>query len=195
MEHWLPLLHERMETIFDYVPGSPIVLEPQDEEAAHERLEQINDYYNARVEAQNQPGSGAIYRPLPPDRLYLTQDEWQKRLEAVAVARLSPFAAPEKKGPMVDIAAKQGRNFAAERNEPGRNVFEAVTSTSGASEVKARHRRFWAGSRDRMQHVLTDHALANLRRSPPGRGLSICPSTGWRSRCSNRDRPRPPMPS
>jgi transcription-repair coupling factor (superfamily II helicase) len=165
MEHWLPLLHERMETIFDYVPGSPIVLEPQDEDAAHERLEQINDYYNARVEAQNQPGSGAIYRPLPPDRLYLTQAEWQKRLEAVAVARLSPFAAPKKKGSMVDIGAKQGRNFAAERNEPGRNVFEAVTEHVLALQ-KAQKRvivALWSeGSRDRMQHVLTDHALANL---------------------------------
>src|SRR5262249_57514713 len=94
MEHWLPLLHERMETIFDYVPGSPVVLEPQDEDAARERLDQIKDYYNARVEAQNQPGSGALYRPLPPDRLYLTQDEWQKRLEAVAVARPPPPPPP-----------------------------------------------------------------------------------------------------
>jgi transcription-repair coupling factor (superfamily II helicase) len=165
MEHWLPLLHERMETIFDYVPGSPVVLEPQDEDAAHERLEQIKDYYNARVEAQNQPGSGTIYRPLPPDRLYLTETEWQKRLEAVAVARLSPFAAPEKRGPMVDIGAKQGRTFAAERNEPGRNVFEAVTEHVLA--LQKAHKRvivaLWSeGSRDRMQHVLTDHALANL---------------------------------
>ena len=23
-----------------------------------------------------QPGGGAIYKPLPPDRLYLTEDEW-----------------------------------------------------------------------------------------------------------------------
>jgi transcription-repair coupling factor (superfamily II helicase) len=165
MEHWLPLLHERMETIFDYVPGSPVVLEPQDENAAHERIEQIKDYYNARVEAQNQPGSGAIYRPLPPDRLYLTEPEWQKRLEAVAVARLSPFAAPEQRGPMVDIGAKQGRNFAAERNEPGRNVFEAVTEHVLALQ-KANKRvivALWSeGSRDRMQGVLTDHALANL---------------------------------
>src|SRR5262245_5801427 len=154
-----------MDTIFDYVPGSPVVLEPQDEDAAHERLEQINDYYNARVEAQNQPGSGAIYRPLPPDRLYLTETEWQQRLAAAAVARLSPFAAPEKKGPMVDIGAKQGRNFAAERNEPGRNVFEAVTEHVLALQ-KTNKRvivALWSeGSRDRMQHVLTDHALANL---------------------------------
>jgi transcription-repair coupling factor (superfamily II helicase) len=165
MEHWLPLLHERMETIFDYAPGSPIVLEPQDEDAARERLDQIKDYYDARVDAQNQPGSGAIYRPLPPDRLYLTQDEWQKRLEAAAVARLSPFSTPEKRGPIVDIGSKQGRNFAAERNEPGRNVFEAVTEHVLALQ-KAQKRvivALWSeGSRDRMQHVLTDHALANL---------------------------------
>src|SRR5262249_60221244 len=101
--------------------------------------------------ARNQPGSGTIYRPLPPDRLYLTEAEWQKRLEAVAVARLSPFAAPEKKGPMVDIGAKQGRNFAAERNEPGRNVFEAVTEHVQALQ-KANKRvivALWSdGSRD-----------------------------------------------
>src|SRR5499425_1019211 len=47
MEHWLPLLHERMETIFEYVPGSPVVLEPLAEDAARERLAQIKDYYEA----------------------------------------------------------------------------------------------------------------------------------------------------
>jgi len=165
MEHWLPLLHERMETIFDYVPGSPVVLEPQDDAAGHERLEQIKDYYDARVQALTQPGSGALYRPLPPDRLYLAEAEWQKRLEAVPVARLSPFAAPEKQGPAVDIGAKQGRNFAAERIEPGRNVFEAVTQH--VLSLQGAHKRvviaLWSdGSRDRMQHALTDHALANL---------------------------------
>jgi transcription-repair coupling factor (superfamily II helicase) len=165
MEHWLPLLHDRMETIFDYVPGSPVVLEPQDEDAARERLDQIKDYYDARVQAQSQPGSGAPYRPLPPDRLYLTNDEWRKHTEAVAVARLSPFAVPEQQGPSVDIGAKQGRNFAAERTEPGRNVFEAVTEHVLALQ-KASKRvivALWSdGSRDRMQHVLTDHRLANL---------------------------------
>ena len=51
MEHWLPLFHERLDTIFDYVPGSPVVLEPLDEDAARERLDQIKDYYDARVQA------------------------------------------------------------------------------------------------------------------------------------------------
>jgi transcription-repair coupling factor (superfamily II helicase) len=165
MEHWLPLLHERMETIFDYVPGSPIVLEPHDEDAARERLDQIKDYFDARVQALTQPGSGALYHPLPPDRLYLADNEWRARLDAVPVARLSPFATPEQQATSVDIGAKQGRNFAAERTEPGRNVFEAVTQH--VLSLQAAHKRvvvaLWSeGSRDRMQHVLTDHALANL---------------------------------
>ena len=59
MEHWLPLFHARLETIFDYVPGSPVVLEPLDEDAARERLDQIKDYYEARVQALG----GARRRP------------------------------------------------------------------------------------------------------------------------------------
>src|SRR5207248_3825988 len=38
MEHWLPLFHERLDTLFDYVPDSAIVLEPLVDEAANERL-------------------------------------------------------------------------------------------------------------------------------------------------------------
>src|SRR5262245_44346059 len=38
MEHWLPLFHDKLETLFDYLPHTPIVLEPLDEEAANERL-------------------------------------------------------------------------------------------------------------------------------------------------------------
>ena len=45
-----------METLFDYVDGSPIAIEPLAEEAAHERLAQIDDYYQARKEALDQSG-------------------------------------------------------------------------------------------------------------------------------------------
>jgi transcription-repair coupling factor (superfamily II helicase) len=38
MEHWLPLFHGRLETLFDYVPGSPLLIEPLAEDAARERL-------------------------------------------------------------------------------------------------------------------------------------------------------------
>src|ERR1700742_1797339 len=80
MEHWLPLFQEKMDTLFDYLDGAPIAIEPQGEDAARERFKQITDYYEARREAMDQPGGGAIYKPLPPDRLYLTEDELKKNL-------------------------------------------------------------------------------------------------------------------
>src|SRR5215475_2124940 len=59
MEHWLPLFHDRMETLFDYLPGAAIVLEPLAEEAAAERLTQIADYYQARKQPLD--GGGPPY--------------------------------------------------------------------------------------------------------------------------------------
>jgi len=51
MEHWLPLFHESMDTLFDYLPGTPVALEPLAEDAIKDRFAQIKDYYEARAEA------------------------------------------------------------------------------------------------------------------------------------------------
>ncbi|HET9814575.1 MAG TPA: transcription-repair coupling factor, partial [Xanthobacteraceae bacterium] len=99
MEHWLPLFHDQLETLFDYVTECPVVLEPLAEDAARERLRQIEDYYEARRQALTQRGSGPPYHPLPPERLYLSEAEWGARLEAIPLARLTPFAVPEGQGP------------------------------------------------------------------------------------------------
>ena len=28
MEHWLPLFHDRLETLFEYLAGTPLAIEP-----------------------------------------------------------------------------------------------------------------------------------------------------------------------
>jgi transcription-repair coupling factor (superfamily II helicase) len=161
MEHWLPLFHDMMDTLFDCVPGAPVMLEHLDEEAAHERIAQIADHYDARKEAVG--GDGPIYKPLPPDRLYLTESEWRERMKASAVARLTPFATPD--GDQIDVGARAGRNFAAERAEQNANVFEAVVKH--VQGLQAADKRvivaLWSeGARERMKNVLADHGLANL---------------------------------
>src|SRR5262247_912653 len=108
MEHWLPLFHARLETLFDYLPGAPVVLEPLAEDAAHERFGQIKDYYEARQQALSHRDAGPPYKPLPPERLYLGESEWRERLAAGATARLTPFAVPEGQGSAIDIGSKQG---------------------------------------------------------------------------------------
>src|ERR1700758_5541340 len=86
MEHWLPLFQERMDTLFDYLGDAPIAIEPQGEDAARERFSQIADYYEARRDALEHRSGGEIYKPLPPGRLYLTEEEWTKRLDETSLA-------------------------------------------------------------------------------------------------------------
>src|SRR5579863_8216696 len=175
MEHWLPLFHPRMATVFDYFEGSPIAIEPLAEEAAHERLAQIADYYEARKEALDHSGAGAPYKPLPPDRLYLAAAEWGALLEKSALARLTPFAPPppayppphagEGREAVIEVGAHAGHNFTAERATPGANVFEAVTKHVHALQASGKRAiiALWSdGSRERMAHVLAEHGLLNL---------------------------------
>jgi transcription-repair coupling factor (superfamily II helicase) len=165
MEHWLPLFDEQMHTLFDYAPGCAIVLEPLVEEAAHERLAQVVDYYEARQQALGQTGGGSPYKPLPPNRLYLEEGEWRRRIEQAPLARLTPFAVPEGQGRMLDAGTRQGRNFAAERAKPGRNVFEAVGEHASSLQEDGKRVAIalWSeGARERMGHVLTEHGLASL---------------------------------
>jgi transcription-repair coupling factor (superfamily II helicase) len=175
MEHWLPLFHRRLETLFDYLPATPLAIEPLAEEAAHERLAQIADYYQARKDALGKDGGGAPYKPLPPDRLYLAESEWRGRLDASPLAKLTPFAAPEQEPSgaqslqsgdnVIAIGVHAGRNFAGERATPGANIFEAVVKHVSALQSAGKRPviALWSeGSRERMGHVLTEHGLHNL---------------------------------
>ena len=149
--------------MFDYLPGTPLALEHLAEDAAHERLTQIADYYDARREALKD-GVTPPYKPLPPARLYLAEAEWKERLDSAALARLTPFAVPEARD-VIDVDARAGHNFAAERAAPGANVFEAVTQHVLALQASGKRVAIalWSeGARERMSHVLADHKLLNL---------------------------------
>jgi transcription-repair coupling factor (superfamily II helicase) len=162
MEHWLPLFHNSLETLFDYLPGAPLALEHLAEDAAHERFTQIADYFDARREALKD-GVTPPYKPLPADRLYLGEGEWKSRLHGAALAKLTPFAVPQTE--VIDVGARAGHNFAPERAAPNSNVFEAVTQhvLSLQSAGKRVAIALWSeGARERMSHVLADHKLLNL---------------------------------
>ena len=163
MEHWLPLFHERMDTVFDYCGAASYILDPRIAEAEAERLEQIGEYHAARKEALEQNASGTPYNPLPPSRLYLTAEEWRERLNGVGHANLLPFVLPDDEGRLiVDCGARSGRSFAAERLQESGNVFDAVVAHVAALQSAGKRVLIagWSdGSRERLAHVLDDHAL------------------------------------
>ncbi|MBX3518407.1 MAG: transcription-repair coupling factor [Xanthobacteraceae bacterium] len=160
MEHWLPLFHDKLEMLFDYLPDAPVVFEPLSEEAVQERHAQVEDYYDARKEALD-AGQLPLYKPLAPDRLYLTPKEWRKQIEEGAVARITPFGVPDS-GRVFDPGIRAGRNFAPERTGQTESLFGAVVAHLAAKRGEGKHAvvATWSeGSRERLQQVLADHGL------------------------------------
>ena len=120
MEHWLPLFHDHLDTLFDYAPDALVMLSHQTEEAKTARLELVKDYYETRRQFLREKREGEAkvsappYKPLPPEKLYLTDAEWNAALASRDARELSPFQAPESMR-AVDAGGKQGRDFAPER--------------------------------------------------------------------------------
>ena len=84
LEHWLPLLYDKLDTVFDYVGDAPFVLDARAEEAAAQRVAQIADDYAARRAAYD-AGAGQIrLQAAAAGALYLAGDEWKERLDAGA---------------------------------------------------------------------------------------------------------------
>lgn len=169
MEHWLPLFHEKMETIFDYAPGALVSLDPQAEEARDARLELVDDYYEARTEARKQAHDAKLaadvpsYKPLKPDALYLTAWEWSDLLSGRRVRDLTPFSVPAGTG--TNLGGRQGRNFAPERAQENLNVFEVLGGHIAGLRRAGKRIAIasWSeGARDRLQHVLADHGIGNV---------------------------------
>ncbi|MBS0244322.1 MAG: transcription-repair coupling factor, partial [Proteobacteria bacterium] len=50
-EHWLPLFHEKLETLFDYLPEAAVSLDHRADEVLHDRQAQVTEHYQARVDA------------------------------------------------------------------------------------------------------------------------------------------------
>jgi transcription-repair coupling factor (superfamily II helicase) len=131
MEHWLPLFHDRLATLFDYLPGAAVTLDSLVDDARGKRLEQIADHYDARAQALERKAFGAPpYHPVPPESLFLSEADWRDGLSGRHAIVFDPFERPEKPegAVIVSFGGRQGRSFAAERQTVGANVFDAVAS-------------------------------------------------------------------
>ncbi len=167
IEHWLPLFHEEMETLFDHLPGASVVLDHLAEDAAAQRLAQAADYYEARTSTSEEKAGGTPYRPLKPEQLYLGKAELAERMKTDGLVRINPFEAEAAPGAkLVNTNARTGRNFAPERADEAVNVFEAAVAHARAL-IEAGKRVVVAGwsdgSRERLATVLRDHHLSTVQ--------------------------------
>jgi transcription-repair coupling factor (superfamily II helicase) len=166
MEHWLPLFHERLDTVFDYLPtGAPVALDHQSEEARDRRLEAIRDFYDARVSA---PATSmeADYKPMPPDRMFLDRAGWDAALAGRGVGQFSSFRVAEADGvTTLDAEGRPARDFAPERTGGQSALFDVVRGHIDAERGAGRRVAIAcvsAGSRERLRRLLAEHGLDRL---------------------------------
>lgn len=184
MEHWLPLFHQTMETIFDYATDAMVVLDVRADEAMEARLDMIAEYYAARVEVMNSAGEraggtakgGDPYRPLPPQLLYLDRAAWDNLLVDVSgrhgVIEMTSFDLPfditAENAAVIDLGGRPGEDFAAARVAPEINLFDALAGRI-EEEQKAGRRVVVAGvskgSLERLAGVMGEHGIGPLAKT------------------------------
>jgi len=164
MEHWLPLFHDRLDMLFDYLPNALVSLDPLVDDARIKRLEQVVDHYEARAQALERKTFGAPpYHPVPPESMFLSEAEWLQAVTSRQTIALDPFEHPETPGgKIVSFGGRQGRSFAAERQTEGGNVFDAVVAH--AKRLKGEEKRVivacWSnGARERLATLLFEHGI------------------------------------
>ncbi|WRH61230.1 MAG: transcription-repair coupling factor [Fuscovulum sp.] len=178
MEHWLPFFHDRLETIFDYLPDATVMLDDQITPSRLSRWEGIEDQYDARREAMSAKGRlDSVYKPVAPGLLYLDDAAWEQATAPHRLIQLSPN--PQSPGPgVLDAGGRMGRNFAPERQQENISLFGAL-----AAHVKEllQDRQViiasWSdGARERLEGLLTDQGVSgaqrirDLRDVPDGKG-------------------------
>lgn len=161
-EHWLPLFYDTRETLLDYVRDPVVCFDQRALEAAKIHLEQVREYYEARIKfkAAEKEKGGLPYHPLPPELLYPSMAEMEQKLENLKVFHFSPFAAPSDRE--IDLAARPIADFSASRHRQDINLFDHVRERI----LTAQHHRkkvilscVSTGSQNRFLKVLAEREL------------------------------------
>ncbi len=178
MEHWLPFFHDRLETLFDYLPEAAVMLDDQVTPARLSRWEGIADAYEARAEAMTARGRmDSPYKPCAPGLLYLDDAAWEAAIAPLRVIQLSPL--PQAPGPgVLDAGGRIGRNFAPERQQENVSLFGALAAhlKELLQERQVVIATWSEGARERLKGLLEEQGITgarevtDLRDLPEGRG-------------------------
>ena len=162
IEHWLGFFQDDLETLFDYLPNVTVSLDDQVGNARRARWESIEDQYGTRMHALDQKGRmDTVYKPAKPDLLYLDDTAWDAAVADKRVLQFSPNKQATGMG-VIDAGARDGRNFAPERQQEQISLFGAL-----ADHIRAKLEvgpvivaSYSEGARERLMGLIEDEGLA-----------------------------------
>ena len=160
-EHWLPFFHERLETLFDYLPGATISLDDQVTPTRLARWDSIADQYETRRLAMaNRSKMESVYKPCRPEALYLDDAAWETAMDGRRVLQLATLPQPTGLR-VIDAGARPGRSFAPERQQESLSLFGAL-----AAHIKVKLEQgpvviasYSEGARERLSGLIEDEGV------------------------------------
>lgn len=162
IEHWLPFFHERLETLFDYLPDATVTLDDQITPSRLARWDSIADQYETRKLAlQSKTRMDSVYKPTPPELLYLNDMAWVEVLQGRRRLNFNPL--PQATGPgVIDAGGRIGRNFSPERQQESVSLFGALADhiKTRLSEGPVVIASYSEGARERLTGLIEDEGLA-----------------------------------
>jgi len=162
IEHWLPFFHDKLETLFDYIPDATLSFDDQFTPARLARWDSIEDQYQTRQHALTQKGRlDTVYKPVPAGLLYLDEQAWAAATENHRALQFSPLPKPSGPG-VIDAGGRIGRNFSPERQQENISLFGALADhvrnrlQSGPVVIAS----YSEGARERLAGLIEDEGLA-----------------------------------
>jgi len=162
-EHWLGLFYPKLYSLFDYVPNAVIFLDYQVLDAVKARIQQIEDFYNARFsmfEAEKKSKNRDLcvsYKPAPIDSLYLSLSQINEALKLHALAYLYPFSHAD----AIDCKGEKAKDFAASRAS---NTLYSDVKAYIEKEQRASKRVaiacYSVGASERIAGILRTHGIS-----------------------------------
>ncbi|MEL6290484.1 MAG: transcription-repair coupling factor [Pseudomonadota bacterium] len=167
MEHWLPLFHGEMATLFDYVGTDAVLSFDENAEAAiKQRFEQIGEHYDGRVDGLEQDTFGAPpYKPIPPEQMYMSGREWAETLTTHPVFRLSQ-STESAASQTEQIGGRIGKTFVQERQGRDGDLIGSVIGHMKAAIVRKQRvviACWTSGSRERLVGLIRDRGFDEVR--------------------------------
>ncbi|MFT6169152.1 MAG: transcription-repair coupling factor (superfamily II helicase), partial [Celeribacter sp.] len=153
--------HEGLETLLDYIPKATISLDDQSTAARLSRWEGIQDQYENRAEALKAKGRmDSVYKPCPPELLYLNDAAWNAQIDGRRVLHFHALPQPTGLG-VIDAGGVIGRSFSPERQLENVNLFDslAVHINEKRKEGQVVVASWSEGARDRISTLLQDQDL------------------------------------
>ncbi|NBT86235.1 MAG: transcription-repair coupling factor, partial [Alphaproteobacteria bacterium] len=118
----------------------------------------IRDYYLARL---NPVIGDSHYKPISPELLYWTKEEWSALQTDYECVSLSPYLSPE----MTDKGGRLPPDFTAIRQSSHEKLFDTVCQTITSHQDQGRKVIITShtdGSRQRLETVLREHGLKRV---------------------------------